>query len=333
MIRTEIHIPISPTPDFLIRVHYLAASIEMYSGLSPGSYKIVVTVGDATRVDIEDLCPWAIRYPIEWRWVPDQEWLERGIFATAFGRFRYAFEADAVVMLDGDVLVTGSLAEMVNEAVGTLRFHAIPAHYSPFCYQGCLEQRSPHEWWAEIFRLAGLSPPILSMEHLAWPWMQEQDWPYLEQLQFGPPYPNAGVIIGSAETMRRIGASIYEDLDTVNTVFCNVLSGQVALSLAISRQGLEWAPLPLRYNVPNVQQFHDTYPDEAADVRVLHFLQTTEIDRVADFQSYAHLEQALNRSGLSPLNAFLAERLRSVHLAKVSSDLHVLSAREFNDRS
>ena len=324
--RIEIHIPVSPTPDYLLRVHYLAASIEMYSGLSPGSYKIVVTVGDETRVDIQELCPWTTRYPIEWRWVPDQEWLERGIFATAYGRYRYTFDADVIVMLDADLLVTGSLTDLVKDAVGTLRFHATPAHYSPFYFsQFFLEQRPPHSWWLELYQLAGLEPPVFSMEHLAWPWLKERNSPDWEQMRYSPPYPNAGVIIGSAESMRRIGASIYEDLDVVNTVFRNIFAGQVALSLAINRQGVEWAPLPVRYNFPNGREFCDAYPDDAADIRVLHFMQSTGIDRTSDFQSYAHVERAMSRPGLSPPNGFLAERLRSVHLTKVLPDLHVLS--------
>jgi hypothetical protein len=57
MLRCEFHIPISPTPDFLCRVHYLAASIARNSGLREGEYRIVVTVGDTERVDLAALCP------------------------------------------------------------------------------------------------------------------------------------------------------------------------------------------------------------------------------------------------------------------------------------
>lgn len=324
--RIEIHVPISPTPDYLLRVHYLAASIEMYGGLLAGSYKIVVTVGADNRVDLEALCPWTKFYPIEWRWVPNEEWSERGIFATAYGRFRYVFDADVVLMIDGDTLVTGSLLEMLQGAVGTSSFHATPGHYSPFFFAPDLDEpRSPHARWREIYRHAGLEPPIFSMEHLAWPWLKERSMPYLDEMRFAPSYPNAGVIVANVATMRRIGLGIYEDLDYVNAVFRNILSGQVALSLSISRLGLPWAPLPLRYNFPNVQEFYDAYREEAAEVRVLHFLQGTQINRGTDFMSYDHVERAMDKPDLSPLNAFLADRLRSVHVAKVLPDLRALS--------
>jgi hypothetical protein len=165
------------------------------------------------------------------------------------------------------------------------------------------------------------------MEHMSWPWIKERISPHLEEMRFSPPYPNAGVIVASAETMRRIGAYIYEDLDTVGRMFrLNLLIGQMALSLSIHRAGVEWSPLPLRYNCPNVREFHDTYPDIATDIRVLHYMQSSEIDRVADFQSYDHVERAMNRTGLSVLNTFFVDRLRSVHLAKVLPDLQQLSA-------
>lgn len=318
----EIHIPVGPTPDFLLRVHYLAASIAMYGGFPEGSYKIVVTVGDDQRVDLDALCPWARQYPLEWRWVPENEWKERGIFATAYTRFRYPFDCDAVVMLDADLLVTGRLMDIVETVPGTLRFHAIPAPYNPFfCDPPCLQVRSPDAWWDAMFAAAGLPAQPSTMEHLAWPWVKTENCPYLEQMRCSPPYANAGVIIGSAETMRRIGATIYKELDTVNSLFRHHLSGQIALSLAIVRHGLEWAPLPLRYNVPNVHHFHAVYPEEVADIRVLHFLQATEIDRVSDFQTPGHVERIFDRPGLAPLNAFLASRLQTVHEARVLPDL------------
>ena len=58
MLRCEFHIPISPTPDFLRRVQYLAESIGLHSGLRPEEYLIVVTVGDAEPVDLREQCPW-----------------------------------------------------------------------------------------------------------------------------------------------------------------------------------------------------------------------------------------------------------------------------------
>lgn len=100
MLRTEFHIPISPTPDFLRRVHYLAASIGRNSGLRPDEYRIVVTVGDHMPVDLEKLCPWTSDFPLEWRWVSAEKFDRWWYAATAYERYCYEYDAETVVMLD-----------------------------------------------------------------------------------------------------------------------------------------------------------------------------------------------------------------------------------------
>ena len=106
MLRCEFHVPISPTPDFLCRVHYLAASIDRWSGLRRHEYRIVVTVGDAQQVDLAARCPWSRLYPLQWRWIDAEHFARRWYWATAYQRYCYTYDAETVVMLDGDVLVT-----------------------------------------------------------------------------------------------------------------------------------------------------------------------------------------------------------------------------------
>ncbi len=313
MIKCEFHIPISPTPDFLCRVHYLAASIRRNAGLREGEYRIVVTVGDAQRVDLESLCPWAKHYPLEWRWVSAASFDRWWYAATAYERYCYDFDAETVVMLDGDVLVTGRLEEAIASVRGTNKLAAVPGYYSPFyLYPKHLEEASPVEWWERICGLAGVAVPPFATEHPGWPWMRENQPRHVEQLRMSPAYPNAGVVMVSAETARRIGENIFADFDLVNTVSRTALSGQVALTLAISRLGLAWTPLPLRYNFQNLPMVYEAYPEEAAEIRVLHFLQETEISRVRDFQSYEQIEQLFGRPELHPVNRYFVERLREL---------------------
>lgn len=314
MLKCEFHIPISPTPDFLLRVRYLAASIGLYSGLAADDYRIIVTVGDAQPVDLEALCPWTKDFPLEWRWLPKEKFDRWWYAATAYERYCYDYTAETVVMLDGDVLVTGRLDETIASVRATNKLAAVPGYYSPFyLYTEHLEQASPVEWWQRICSLAGLAVPPFDTEHPGWPWMRANNPRHMDQLQFSPAYPNAGVVMISADTARRIGEHIFADFDLVNTVSRTALSGQVALTLSISRLRLEWAPLPLRYNFQNLPMVFDAYPDEAAEIRVLHFLQETELSRVRDFQNEQTLAALFERPGLHPVNQFFVGKLREVH--------------------
>jgi hypothetical protein len=117
-VRVEFHVPISPTPDFLIRTHYLAASIERFSGLKPSNYRIVVTVGGDRVEDLNERCPWAKLYPLEWRWMDGAVFRETDWYGTAIARFRHSMTADVGVLLDGDVIVCGKVDGWV-EAVGS----------------------------------------------------------------------------------------------------------------------------------------------------------------------------------------------------------------------
>lgn len=314
MLKCEFHVPISPTPDFLCRIHYLCGSMRLFSGLREDEYRIVVTVGDAQRVDLDALCPWTRDFPLEWRWLPAAKFDRWWYFGTAYERYCYDYDAETVVMLDGDVLVTGRLAEAIDDVRGTDRLAAVPANYSPFyLFREHLEQASPVEWWERICRLAGVALPPFETEHPGWRLMEANGPPHVEQLRMSPPYPNAGVVIASADTMRRIGGHIFSDIDLVNSVSRTSLTGQVALTLAISRLGLTWTPLPLRYNFQNIPWIFDEHPVEHADIRVLHFLDPTQVDRVRDFASYAQVEQVIERPGLHPVNRFFAGRLGTVH--------------------
>ena len=201
-------------------------------------------------------------------------------------------------MLDGDVLVTGRLDEAIAAVRGTRKFAAVPGYYSPFylCPEH-LETASPVDWWQRICDLAGVALPAFTMEHPGWPWMRENNPRHMDQLQFSPPYPNAGVVIASADTIQRIGQQILPDLDLVNSVSRTLLSGQIALTLAISRLALDWTPLPLRYNFQNIPAIYDAFPCEASDIRVLHFLHGLEVHRVNDFKTGEAVEALLEGRG------------------------------------
>lgn len=89
--RLEIRVPISPTPDFFRRVHFMAASLRELTG-AIGDYLLVVCVGgDMEAQDLYKQQPWSTNYPLIWRWADrgrvrqDQYWeTSREIFVSPF---------------------------------------------------------------------------------------------------------------------------------------------------------------------------------------------------------------------------------------------------------
>lgn len=216
-------------------------------------------------------------------------------------------------MLDGDVLVTGRLDEVIRDVRATRKFAAVPAYFSPFyIFAEHLEEASPTAWWQRLCDLAHVPLPAFETEHPGWELMRENSPRHVDELRFSPPYPNAGVVIASADTVSRVGERFHSDFELVNSVTRTSLSGQIALTLAIAGLGLEWAPLPLRFNFQNQTRIHDAFPQEAVDIRVLHFLDQSQIHRVTDFRDMEAVARLSARTDLYPVNAFLTGRLAAL---------------------
>ncbi len=303
----EIHVPISPTPNFFTMVHYLAASLRLNGGPLAES-PIVVTVGDdGEAIDLHRRLPWSRRYPIEWRWLDRALYRRHIYYATALERFRLPFRAPVVMLADADVFFTGSFADVVARAHVDDSFAGLIAHVTPFETH---REHAPEEWWRQIFASAGLGAPALVCEHTGWPVA-----PTDLAKRHCPPYFNLGMLVAPAGVMHAIGAVIYDEMAAVDRVLTTPFRCQLALTLAILRLGVRWEPLAMRYNFPNDQPLASHYADDLADVRLFHYLRVAGIDKARDFASPASVEAMLARADLDPVNRAMAARLRPVHAA------------------
>jgi hypothetical protein len=285
----EIHVPISPTNNFITRVRYLAASLHLCGGVLRNA-RIVVTVGaDQEPEDFNRTLPWARDYPIEWRWLPRAKFRQYGYYATALERFRYEFHASTVLMLDADVVISSDFSDLLIRVESDPALFGLAAHATPF--SPLRQQRSDEEWWQAVFDAAGLGPVEYVYRHGLW---NLAGHPTSE---WCPPYFNFGVLIAPQEIMSAIGRVVYSEMAHVERVVDLQFKCQIGLTLALRRLGLPHRALPMRYNFPNIQAIADGFQEELADVKILHYLgKSITFDKDRDLEGADSIASWLLRS-------------------------------------
>lgn len=303
-LRCEVHVPISPTPVFILRVRMLAASLRRFSDLD---CRVIVTVGrEVEPYDLYAAEPWSREAGIEWRWMSEEAFAAYGIYGTAMMRFTYDFEAPFVLMLDADVLCAGSLAELpalTGEGIGGVMAWVTPMHEPPRMRDG--RERTAARFWHDLFASAGLPAPALDHEHPSWRMMDSP-----EDYRLAPAYFNLGMLAAKAETMRTVGRVVLDDLDVVDRFADTRFRCQLGLSISAARTGVALVPLPPRFNFPNSPFFWDAYPGEH-EVRIVHYAITDEIDR-EKLVTLDDVEAVTTRMDLTAPNALLRDRLAAL---------------------
>lgn len=299
----EIHVPISPTPAFLLRVKMLAASLRRFSDVP---HRLVVTVSrDHEPYDIAATEAWAGAADIEWRWVAPDVWERHGIFGTAIARFAYTFETPFVLMLDADVLCTGSLSELpgrVGEGLGGVMAWNSPL-VEPMEYRDG-RARTTAAMWTDLFEHAGLRVPPLDQEHPAFRIYQVSP-----DHRTGPAYFNLGLLAAPAAAMTAVGRDLEPEMELVDAFARTRFRCQLAVSLAGARCGVPLTPLPLRFNHPNNAALWDAHPDQN-DVRILHYTDRDQVDREA-LDSAEAIDALMAREDLNAPNRLLRDTLRA----------------------
>lgn len=95
-----------------------------------------------------------------------------------------------------------------------------------------------------------------------------------------PYYVNGGAVFiarPAFEKLRPIYLSIEPEV--ADLIRDPRFSHQASLALAICAAGVPKVAMDMRYNFPNDQHAEAAYPEDAADIRTIHFLRTTRFDR------------------------------------------------------
>ena len=124
----EIRIPISPTPHYFRRIHFMAASLRRMQD-EVGAHTFVVCVGgDTEPFDLHAAEPWSRNYPIIWHWADREKFRRDSYWETSRDVFRQPTRAQLVMFADADLLFVQpsrrSITRTERRAHGRRRYRA-----------------------------------------------------------------------------------------------------------------------------------------------------------------------------------------------------------------
>ena len=315
--RLELRLAISPVPAQFRMVQVVAESLRTHGGRVGEKARLVVCVGgDIEPYDLSQGCAWSAKYDLTWRWVDRERFRRMGLHANVHERFRIESDAEVVAMVDPDILIAGSLDELVEEIHRDGHLAGFIAHITPFRSPEGAKQPG-NLWWMRLFDAAGLPRPRLRCAHAA------------DMLRC-PAYFNYGFVLAPREVIERIGSSQEQDQAAVAGLLGDefVFQYQLALSLALVRHSITWRSLPLTFNFPLNQpaplmRARNPSPegeDAPENVRVFHFCGNGTISR-ATFETPETLGDLLAKRLDEPHAERARQLLRAILHPVVSAPL------------
>jgi lipopolysaccharide biosynthesis glycosyltransferase len=290
----EVHIPISPTENFFNMIHYLVESFHQFGGELYNRTKFVITVGgDCLNKNLNKYLPWANDYNIEWRWLEKKVFNKFNYYATALQRFKYSFEADMVLMLDADIIITGLLDSIVERSQRTQSFIGKPAENHPFWRK--TEKISPETWWMKVLKNAGFTPNDSI-----------------------PPYFNLGFLLAPRTIMEKIGSTIFDEIEKVNEVIEVPTKCQIAVSLAMLRHHINCEEVNFKYNFlcahPLQKKYKNITKKDLTDVKIWHYAGPKgQIQKQRDFLNPITVERFLRKKFSNDVSRYFQKKLKIVH--------------------
>jgi hypothetical protein len=318
----ELRTTIGPTPAFLRRIHYMAASLQSLGGRL-ADHELIVSVGsDRPRENLYRTQPWSNLYPLAWRWVDRDKFVIEGYKATNADRYQYRARSNIVMLVDADVLFIDEFSDLLAQIEHSPAICGVTAHVSPF-----MERREfpPSEWWRRLAAKMGSPPFPFEYEHTGWTAMFTE-----ECYRRTPVYFNGGMIAGPAALMEEMFSLIPSAVRAVTQVIDSYFLPQLARTLAIYKADLPHRAVGVRYNFPNDPRFALLYPEELTNVRLIHYLRKGLIDRDRDFQDAADVARLARRDDLQDANERLRIRLSELQ-PRVIQEEHLNTRQHQND--
>jgi glycosyltransferase involved in cell wall biosynthesis len=292
VVMLEIRVPISPKPYFFRQVECLYRSAQACGGLT-GNVRIVVSIGeDMEPYDVAAAQPWSDTNVI-WRWAEREEVRKLGHHAAVLDRFKVESDAATILLADADTLFVNGVDDLLESLKTVPAVAGVMAHGPPFVGR-------PNETWETIFKKLGRSLPSDLHQHTGWGTMFQR-----HDVRFSPIYYNFGAVFVPGPFLSALADAYRRQLVVAERANVGYFVGQLALTLAIYELDLPRIALPPRYNFPNDPLFEAQYPEDLADLRILHYLRLDEVQRDKIWQSPDDTLTFLARRNLRPSNEAL----------------------------
>lgn len=303
-VRAAIRVPISPTPNYLNRCVLLLRSLQ---AADPAANRCAVElfVSPDTAPAPGSWVQTVAEFGMRWYDVDQQAFDTYGYAAATHERFRTATDAEVILQADADMVVSGPIIEIIERSHIGQTVLGVTAYRSPFNARTFppATSCSMKECWNDFFGKLGLAAPDFTSRH---PAGFEQKWEV--ETSHCPVYFNYGVVAVPAEAASRLAAVLPQEQQRVDEIFFGAHRAQLALSAAICRLGLQAEELPLRFNFPNQPKYLEPYPEEACDIRILHYMNQSNFDKEADLDDLGSIERWISSTDdRDPLHNQLAE--------------------------
>jgi hypothetical protein len=302
----EVRVPISPTPFFFRRVHFLAASLRRLGGGLVDHEILVCVGGDVDPYNLYEALPWSTRYPLIWRWVGREAFQREDYWETSHEIFRQHGRARFVLCSDADTIFVRDFSKLIDELERSPAVAGVIGHTTPFKRQP--PGITPKMKWDALFAGYGVAPAPMGYEHTAWGQLSKNP-----DERYTAPYFNFGFVMAPYQMMDRIAAEML----AADTYARKYQGGnkrfQLALSLSMRKHALPVRILPFRYNFVNMPIFDARYREELEHVRVLHYAIKDVINRDSDFQTLDGVRALIDRHDLTGSNEILRLLLEELY--------------------
>ncbi|WP_300554067.1 hypothetical protein [Maricaulis sp.] len=286
----------SVTPGFLSQFAFFRLCLDALGGHYRDA-RLVALLGDHTEASIpEEWVPYLERIEIVWAHEPGAENIVHS--AQHYRRFDVLRDgADLCFICDADVAPLAAFDDLITELVQTPALAGVMAHY-PFPMPN-RQSREPEKDWQEIAEdVLGYR---LDLDHRF----------LLAPHQPTPFYINYGVFVGTPSMLKCFAARDRELFEPVARHVTHWWASQVSLALTCIDLALPTRELVPRFNYPNYELCDELFPDEMADIRLMHYLGLKAFDRQKIFCQPAAFD-ALMTADLTGSNAVFQSRVEAI---------------------